>query len=416
MMKKKYLLNLTALASISLIIPTKYAHAWATSGDVINSTNQVNRVTKETARDTQRSIEDSAAQIIAALQNVSKQNTENTVSQENSEANMRDVQDQRTYAMAVQKEKLAAYNDTTSGASVCGTITGAAASQHLDTLVSAWRSNAVQAVLAHNAGHIDGVKAVQTPDVLRRIYNQGHCNASSTAEDAALGRCGKGSSPTQSGSISSLDSNEVVTTADDQNADLFLNHEVLDDNQQGAMGRFLVLTTDPHPPGQSVLPNYNSTADKERMFYDLDSLRALKSIGSSVISGLIAETAVIKTAGGQTQNVATNWANNLAKYTAGYNADSSGSVFPNGVSALAIEGLVSKYWYYNLQYALQASSEGEAASLKDLNSMMAWNTVLNYKKYLQMRQMNASLAGILSILVENRQDVLLHKNGNNANG
>lgn len=407
---KNKLLMLTLLggiASISLL-PEK-AFAWATSADVANSTSNVNSVTRDEAKKTQDAINTASNQIVAAIQELSKQNTTNTAGATNAIANMKDVEDQRRVTMAIQKEKIAATNAATSGASNCNAITGAAATQNLENLVQRWSINGAHAILAHNQGIIDDSKKIVTPETIRSTYSQTHCENNATATDIALGRCKQYnvSTVTQTKSATSTGSSGIADVADDQNASLFLNNDIMDDKQADAMGRFLSLTTDAQAPGQAAIPNVNNSADREKLFYNLDSLRAMRSISSSIMTGLIGQTKVVKTSGGETQKLATQWANATAGQMAGYTPDSSGVIFANGVSELAADAIKSKYWYYNLNYQVYSAAEGQAAAAKDLNSMIAWNTVLNYKKYQQLRNINASLAAILTLKIDEHQKDLL---------
>jgi len=375
--------------------------------NITEAQNNINSVTKETAQKTQDAITTAANNIIAALEDVSKQNTANMTGATNAEANMRDVQDQRMVTNEIQKEKLAAINATTSGASICNQITGAAATQHLEALAQVWGTNAVQSVLAMNQGSIPGITTPVTSAQIRTLYKTSHCTSNATAEDVALKRC---SSVTQPQTQSATDSNSQRTASDDQNASLFLNQEVLSDTQSKAMERYLLLALDGHAPGQATLANVNSSGDREKTLYELDVLRALRSIPASILGSLMSQVNVIKTTGGETQTLATSWANATAGQVAGYQTGSSGSVFPDGISELAADKLKSSYWYYNLNYATYASSEGQAQAAKDLNEMVAWNTVLSYKKYRQLRDINATLAAMLSMMVDERQDKLLGNN------
>ena len=396
---------------MSTTCATAYAGDWSTVGQVTASTQNIINNDNKNYQSLADEINTDTQNIIAALKAMSTQETENTTAQTNQIASMNDVRDQREVSMRVQEAKYNAINNATSGASLCNALTGAAASQNLAQLVQMWRMNAVSAMHAHDVGHLTNQPAPVTETALMEVYNKQHCANNATSADIQLGRCGSSGSVTQTQSANSTGSDQFVSTPDDQNADLFLNQTVMTPKQQTAMGRLLALLSNPYPTGQIAIPNSIPSAERDRMFYDVDVKNARNSIAQSILSGLIADTQIIGTSGGQTQDKAKDWANNTAKNVLGYTPGADGTYFPNGVSDLAYDELQSKYWYYNLTYGVQASSQSAAPSQKDMNMMMAWEEVMRFKEYKQLREINASLAELLTIMNEHYS----HNNGTSGN-
>lgn len=321
------------------------------------------------------------------------------------QATQNDVKDARTVMLASQKENIDARNDATSGASLCNNITGAASTQGLEEGVHKWRSNAVQNVLAYDSGHIPGHKELATPNTLDTLYNNSHCADSASSYDVQIGRCKKES--TSKIENVSLMKDGTVGASDDQNADLLLNDNDLSKAQQRALGRLVYLIADSNPIGQPVPASSNMSEDDKAKLVRIDALRAKKSVAISALMGLAAQKTTIEGAGNSAfQEKATAWANATAAQVAGYTKhclDGKCDYFPSGITEYNADELRAKYWYWNLTYGIFASAEGKAPSQKDANEIAAFNMAMTFKQYKLLREIDASLATIASIMIDNEQ-------------
>jgi len=403
-----------SILAFSTLCPTHQAHAFATSADIVALKVATEKAISDAAKNTMKSITSVGDSTVQALLDFSTQMSSNNAQAQKFQANMADTQDQRAVQLKVEEARNDAQKSATSGASLCNNITGAASTQNLERLVRAWRMNATQTMMAYGEGHLNGHKDLASGNTLVDLYESDHCANSATALDYQVGRCSQGPSgtPTQKGTAASMGVDGIIDAADDQNADLILNATDMTPEQQKAMSRFIPLVSDPLPVGQSVAASKLPTEERKQLFRQLDSLRLKKSIVQSIFSGLAAENMNLSGTTGtnaELQQKANDWAESTAAKTAGYNktcVNGTCKYFPNGLTAHAAMELESKYWYYNLTYGIFASAEGQAPSQKDLNEMMAFNVVMNYKKYQLMREMDASLASILSILTQQQQESL----------
>ena len=387
----------------------------AAQGYIDNYTKQINQQMQDILS---QNMNTDTETLYKALQLTSDQSVGNTTTAIQSQAKMMDTQDQRKYQEDVQKQKLAAIQQATTGSSVCNDITGAIATGHLENELQLWRSNIVQSTMAHDSGHIDGDTKVHTADTMEHMFVQAHCNLNMTQPDQMQGVCKKnskaGQAQTSGGgdgnmnnqSAASTAADGMVTTADDTNADLVLNHEHMTPQQQEAMGRLQVLLADPEPMGQTMSPNTANSADKEHMYYEMNYIKSLRSIAASTMGHIIGETQIIKTKDTALDAKAQQWAEATAKMMVGY--DPNGNNFPNGVTTLDIDKLRSYKWEYDAQEGIQAAAQNESAMLKDIGEMAAWNSVMTYKHYTQTRETNMLLAAILTIMVDQKQNAVLH--------
>lgn len=409
---RKAILACSAIVSVTLVTPTNKAHAFATSADIAALKVATQIAVKNAASNIVKSYTSGTDSIQDSLLNFSTQMSANNANAMKFQANMNDTADQRSTQMKVEDARYNAQKAATSGASLCNNITGAAATQNLDHLLRIWRAGAVTAMDSWDHGHLPGKKAMTSGGTLTDIYDTNHCQYSATQLDYQIGRCQKSptTSPTQKATLASQDSDGMVVTADDQNPDLILNATDLTKEQQNAMKNFMILASDPNPIGQPDVASMADGEDKKQLLMQVDSLHLKKNLVHSIIGGLVGENAIIDSKNNDTQAKAVAWAEATAAKTAGYTqkcVDSKCSYFPNGLSVHDTIELEAKYWYYNLTYGIFASAQGPAPSQKDLNEMMAYNIVLNYRKYQLLREMDFSLAEILSIMVEQQQQKVL---------
>lgn len=402
----------TAIASISAL-PAQKAHAFATSGDIAALKVATEQAIKSAVGNITKSYTQGTDTIQDALLDFSTQMSANNANDMKLQANMKDVEDQRQTQMKVEDARYNAQKAATSGASLCNNITGAAATQNLDHLLAIYRAGAVATMNSWDSGHLPGKKSMTSAGTLTDLYDTDHCAKSATQLDYQIGRCHKSptSTPTQKGTVASMDSSDgMITTADDQNPDLILNGTDLTKEQQASMKNFMILASDSMPIGQPDVASMAESEDRKQLLMQVDSLHLQKNLVHSIVGGLVGENSIIDSKDNGTQAKAVAWAEATAAKTAGYTqkcVDGKCGYFPNGLSVHDTIELEAKYWYYNLTYGIFASAEGQAPSQKDLNEMMAYNIVLNYRKYQLLREMDFSLAEILSIMVEQRQQKVL---------
>lgn len=402
------LFAVTMLATIGGVAVPQQAHAFATSADIIQLgiTEGKNLVTQ-----TKQYLEGmlkSTNSVIDALMDFSTQQSANNANAMKFQANLADTQDARAVQLETEKARYNAQKSATSGASLCNNITGAAATQNLEHLMNVWRSGAVQTMLAADNGHIPGKRGAVTASTIADTYETGHCAHSATDSDYQIGRCGHkpGDTPTQPKTTASAGADGYIAAADDQNADLILNATDLTPEQQESMGRLVELLS-PDPSGQVAVGSQADSEERRRILRQADKVRARKSVVHSIVSGLVGQNAVLKSAGTEdSQGKAAAWAEATAAKVAGYVKKCVGEnckYFPNGVSANDIMELESRYWFYNLTFGIFASAEGQAPSQKDLNEMQAFQMVMDYRRFRVEREIDMSLAEILGIMIEHEQ-------------
>lgn len=409
------ILRLAAFSSLTiatLASTSPRAHAFGDSAAIqAAQVAIVNAINNGITKSIQNYVKSQTSSLKDYFEDLSTQLSSNDGQAMKNQANQNDVKDARQVMLASQKENIDARNDATSGASLCNNITGAAATQGLESVVHYWRSDAVQKVLAYDQGHIEGQKELASTTTMDSLYNTAHCTDSATSYDVQIGRCKK--TQTSMGAVSQLQDG-TVSAPDDQNGDLILNDNDLSKMQQKALGRLVYLIADSNPIGQPIAAGNTLTDDDRAKLVRIDSLRAKKSIPLSILMGLAAQKTTMEGAGSNAfQQKATDWANATAANVAGYSkhcVDGNCNYFPTGVTEYNADELRAKYWYWNLTYGIFASAEGKAPSQKDLNEIMAFNTALSFKKYRMLREIDASLATIASIMIDEQQERI--QNGN----
>ncbi len=408
------LLTMTMFVAIGGVAAPRQAHAFATSADIIHlGITEGKNIVAQTKSYLEGMVK-STNSIIDSLLDFSTQQSANNANAMKFQANLADTQNARAVQLATETARYDAQKSATSGASLCNNITGAAATQNLEHLMGVWRSGAVQTMLAADNGHIPGKRGVVTASTIADTYETGHCAHSATDSDNQIGRCGRkpGDAATQPKTTASTGADGYVAAADDQNADLILNATDLTPEQQASMGRLVELLS-PDPTGQVVVGSQADSEERRRAFRMADKMRARKSVVHSIVSGLVGQNAVLKSAGDEdSQGKAAAWAEATAAKVAGYVkkcVDGNCKYFPNGVSVNDIMELESRYWFYNLTFGIFASAEGQAPSQKDLNEMQAFKMVMDYRRFRAEREIDMSLAEILSIMIEQQQE---KENGN----
>lgn len=411
----------SGLFAVSMLIAVggasmpRQAHAFATSADIIKLGITEGKNIAAQTKSYLEGLTKSTNSVIDSLLDFSTQESANNANAMKFQANMADTQNARAVQLETEKARYNAQKSATSGASLCNNITGAAATQNLEHIMNVWRSGGVQTMLAADNGHIPGKRGAVTASTLADTYEVGHCAHSATDADYQSGRCSHkpGDTPTQPKTTASVGSDGFVGAADDQNADLILNSTDLTPEQQASMGRLVELLS-PDPAGQTVVASQVDSEERRRLFRQADKLRARKSVVHSIVAGLVGQNAVLKSAGDEdSQGKAAAWAEATAAKVAGYVKKCVGGTckyFPNGVSVNDIMELESRYWFYNLTFGIFASAEGQAPSQKDLNEMQAFKMVMDYRRFRTEREIDMSLAEILSIMIEQQQD---NNNGNN---
>ncbi len=391
--------------------PATPAHAWATSADILAlKLAQVKAVADQTTKYL-NGILSQTNSMIASLLSFSTQNSANNANAMKLATNIADVQDARAVQLKVEQARYDAQKSATSGASLCNVITGAAATQNLERMVNIWRTGGTQTILAYANGHITNKRGAISATTQADIYETGHCANSATDADYQRGRCGKkpGDKPTQEATAASSGSDNFVGVADDQNAGLIINGTDFTPKEQEAMSRFLILFSPPDV-GQSMASSSEDTPERRMLNRKLDALAAKRSVVVATATHLVGDNIIVKGTGSDTsQEKASEWAEATASKVAGYVkkcVDNTCKYFPNGVSVNDIMELESRYWFYNLVFGIFASAEGQAPSQKDLNAMQAFQIVMDYRRYRVEREMDMNLAGILSIMTEERQEKL----------
>lgn len=409
--KGRILMTLGILATTTMM--TSHAHAVvATSADVAGAQTRIIENTNQQEQSTREQIAQAAVSVIQAIGESSSKATSDQTAMMKYMANTNNTKDQRNVQMAIQTEKLNAINQVTSGASMCNKLTGAATTGELSVLVDLWRKGAMNNLHSYDAGYIDGqgTKIFQ-PEVLDTAFQSSHCATNATQDDVSMKVCGTVTQKSTPNSARLIDGKTVITTPDDENANLILGQNSLSQDEQDAMGRFMVLIANPHPSASAQVDRATSPEARKKAMLEQAITRARRSVAQSVISGIVAQNSVIKSQAGSIQSRATSWAEDTASNVVGYNkitsstCSSGGSCyFPNGVSEMDADELTSKSWFYNINWGIFASSQSTSPSLKDLVMMQAWNTVLGFKQYKEMRELNLTLASILAIMLDEQAD------------
>lgn len=376
------------------LLPTNARAQYLTSPEQANYIRQVITDADSNAKTTDTDINNMSSRLAEALLNLSGQNTENANASMTAAANMASTNDQRAVMRRIEDAKYHAATSATSGASVCNVITGAIRTQNLEALTATWRSQAVQSQLAAMRGFV-GDKPLEHNAAIT-AFNSGHCASSATVADKMAGTCPSVTQAQTEYSASGAGSGTVLV-GDDENADLVLSKSVLTTEEGKAMGRFLFLVENPEPPEGPVSGNAIHSEASARRAYERRAREAEKSIGASILAGLIAQNQVISPSGDQNQTQALEWAEATAANVSGY-ATTDGKYFPNGISELAADELRAKQWYYNSTWGVNASSQGEAPTEKDMMMLMSWQTVQNFKTYKVLREIDMSLAAMESMM------------------
>ncbi len=174
---------------------------------------------------------------------------------------------------------------------------------------------------------------------------------------------------------------------------------------------FLINALDGHPV--AAMPNGSATAANPagRRQYSNDLIAiAQHSVAAEVGASIVADdTAMPGTGGtaGTTDNTQvpsggagttsiSQWAEGTAKQVMGYLP--GGNNFPNGVSRAAFMKLRSMAWFWNPNWATQVGIQSSDQTLKDIAMIQAWSVYQNWVSEQQLRQMNLTLATMLTIM------------------
>ena len=355
--------------------------------------------TKQSVDSANKSISDavakSASDIIDALRSHSGQQTANGQQRIQSDASMRETQDNRVVQQRVEGARYNASLAASSGAAGCNIMTGIVGATGLFNTQISVRNQLNQLSLTYQHGESrDAALRNGTAAAVEERLNA-ICTTYGTQSMVDEGVC---KSVTQSdGNISrSLDASNIienpVMTLDDQKAArLFIGNAFIP-APLGPVARSVSST----PEGRQVAAaRWTSTARNSLPLTVFDDAIALRT---AVSDGSLANPGQVNNANGTTTPTTTvrQWAEGTAKGMLGGKPD--GQNYPNGISLWAWMDLRAKSFYLDPNFQAVVNKHDMNQNSKDMVLIMGFQTYLQWQQFKQQEKTNVLLASIASMM------------------
>ena len=347
--------------------------------------------------------------LIRALQGHSTQGTSNSQQAVQTEASMRETQDNRIVTGRLEDRRYEAQLSASSGASACNIITGVVGSTGLVRNAATYSAGLTRAALDYQLGEsrTASVRNGTQAAIQERISEV--CTHFGTQSMVDQGIC---SAVTQTASVnppapSPPGEPPAGVPSDSLNANIVLEGSVLSPRALHAARVFVGNAFVSAPQGH-VPRAMTESAEGRSIIAAGWTSAARNSIALTTFNGAIAArkpdarnaSAIMQPASGSATSTPTTTVGQWAEGTASLMLGGlpSGSNYPLGVSLHAWMDIRARSFYLDPQFQLRVNQQDMNANSKDMVLIQGFQTYLQWEQYKQQERTNVLLATMVSMM------------------